>query len=134
LTKDLLNEIPVKEAPRKHLSCLSSLLCGLGFLFLAPYEFFSETLDANDVPTWKVKEANLTKNFNFGISPMIPLEKIKEVRKLTKASFTAVILECFTAGLRRFMTEAGHEIPKKIHCITPLPMAGHPGRKMRNHM
>lgn len=134
LTKDLLNEGTVKSGPSRQQSCLTQLTRYIGFLFLAPYEFISETLDAHDVPTWKVKEANLTKNFNFGVSPMIPLEEIKQVRKLAKASFTAVILACFTGALRRFMTEAGHKVPKRIHCVTPLPMAGHPGRKMRNHM
>jgi len=104
------------------------------FLFLAPHEFISETLDAVDVPTWKVPEDKLRKTFNFGVSPMIPLEEIKQVRRITKATFTAVILECFTGALRRFMSEAGHAVPKEIHCVTPLPMDGHPGRKMRNHM
>jgi len=57
-----------------------------------------------------------------------------EAMEATMATFTADILECFTGALRRFMAEAGHAVPNEIHCVTPLPMDGHPGRKMRNHM
>jgi hypothetical protein len=111
----------------------SALLRALDFLFSAPYEFLTEAKNAVDVNSWHVPRSQITYRLNSAVSHRIPIEYIKEVKNLNKASFTGLILECFTAALRKFMTEAGYEVPEVIHCVTPLPVPGHPD-KMRNHM
>ena len=127
--KEFDSATPKYESP----SGSSAISRALHFLFSAPYEFLSEAQNAVDVNSWHVPREQLKRNNNSAISHKIPIEYIKEIKNLSKASFTGVILECFTAGLRKFMSEAGYATPDIIHCVTPLPVPGHPD-KMRNHM
>jgi len=109
------------------------LLKTLNFFLSSPYDLVKDWVSANDVNSWHVPEERLKRAMNLGISHSIPMKDLKEVMNLYIVSFTALILECFTAAMRRFMAEAGFEVPDQIHCILPLPVPGHPD-KMRNHM
>ena len=110
-----------------------SFLRALRLFFSAPYEFLSEAKNAVDTNSWHVPEKQLKRSNNSAISPKLSIEWVKEVKLLNKASFTGVILECFTGALRKFMSEAGYSVPDSIHCVTPLPIPNHPD-KMRNHL
>ena len=127
--KEFDSAVPKYVSPKRR----SPVLRALEFLFSAPYEFLSEATNAVDVNSWHVPRDQLKIKLNSAISHPIPMEYVKEVKNLNKASFTALIIECFTAALRKFMNEAGYSIPDTIHCVTPLPVPGHPD-KMRNHM
>jgi hypothetical protein len=111
----------------------SAVLRSLKFTFSAPYEFLTEAKNAMDINSWHVPKAQLTHNMNSAITPKIPIELFKEVKNFHKVTFTTLVFECFTAALRKFMMEAGFKVPEVIHCVTPLPVPGHPD-KMRNHM
>jgi len=100
----------------------------------APYELISEISASNDLNSWHLPEIKLSRTLNSALSPPIQIAQVKACRILHKVSFTGVILECFSGALRRFMMEAGFDVPRRIHCAVPLPMPQHPQKKMRNHL
>ena len=101
--------------------------------FMAPYETVKVLFDLYDSNEWHIPEKKLSRKMNGAVLDKIPVDYIKEIKNLSGCSFTSVLLAAFSGGIRNFMLEQGVKVPKTIHCISPLPMVGHPD-KMRNFM
>jgi len=106
----------------------------LDFILSAPYEMLTAVIAATDgVNDWHVPEKQLQRTLNGGFSRVLEFNYLKAIKNRHKVTFTALILECFTAALRKFMPETGLPIPNEIHCASAVPIPDHPDQ-MVNHM
>jgi hypothetical protein len=101
-------------------------------IFMAPYQTVKTVMDY-DINDWHIPENRLSRKVNGAVLEKLDVEYIKEIKNLADVTFTSVLLAAFSGGIRNFMLEQKVKVPKKLHCITPLPMVGHPD-KMRNFM
>ena len=102
-------------------------------LMKAPYEMVSVFIHSWDFNEWRLPERKLTGKLNACLTSCIPVETMKEIKRAYGTSYTAVIFAAFAGGIRNFMLEKNMKVPRKIHCVIPLPMPGHPN-KLRNHV
>jgi len=125
------NRPPLRRSPVH--SLLQRVGSGLNFVLSAPYELVTELWKASDVNSWHVPEKQLERVMNRAISPILSMNYFKEIKDLHNATFTTLILECFTAAARKFMMEAGFSVPDTITCGLALPAPRHPD-KLRNYL
>jgi len=142
LLKALVNDLAQRQegtgadtivARTRPTSPIRQIATALNFVLSAPYDLLSAAISGMDFNSWHIPEKDLKFNWNLAVSLDIPVDLIKEVKNLHKVTLTTLILECFAAAARKFMTEAGFTVPDTIHCMMPLPAPNHPD-KLRNHM
>ncbi|CAG7825296.1 unnamed protein product [Allacma fusca] len=103
------------------------------YLFKAPFEGAFQFIESVDFNEWHIAENRLARDHHVALTPRIPLDIIKDLKNQHNTSFTCILLAAFAGGIRKFMIEHQYKVPRSIHCLTPLPMPGHPS-KLRNHL
>ena len=102
-------------------------------LIKLPFEGAYQIIESIDINEWHIPEDKLTRDYIVGVTPRIPLQVIKDIKNQHDTSFTCILLAAFAGGIRKFMLNNGYRVPRTMHCLTPLPMPGHPS-KLRNHL
>jgi len=91
-----------------------------------PYQFLKQGVVAYDRNAWHLPEHKLSRKIFKAWTRRIPTQWIKTTKQYHKVGFTAVLLSGISGALRKIMLENQVPIPKKMHCILPLPFPGHP--------
>jgi len=72
--------------------------------------------------------------YTTAVSPIIPIERIKNIRTTKQANFSAVAVVLIGRALNEFMKDAGYEVPKTVCCSLLRVVGGHPLTKLTNHV
>ena len=91
-----------------------------------PYQFFKQGIVAYDTNDWHLPEHKLTRTIFKAWTQRIPIDWIKGTKENHKVGFTAVLIAGISGALRKVMMDNNVPVPKKMHCILPLPFPGHP--------
>ena len=59
------------------------------------------------------------------VDAIMPLNVVKAAAKGSNSSFTAVLLEGVTGGIRNYLLSRNKEVPDTIDVIMPVPWPGH---------
>jgi len=100
-------------------------------LFFGPYGLISAQ-NLSGKFDWKPNTK--INRYNVAVSPTIPVDILKNIRRTKNVSFSALALGLSGRALTKFMKEAGYEVPETVYCNLPRLVNGRTLTKLTNHV